>query len=379
VERLRGRPTGRPRSLFWWLLTGVALAGLFARPVGGQEVPGWRVHPQGSFLIYTVDGTPGARDVVDIAAQLSDLHARSLAPLHLPPTTIQYPLYPSVERFQTDWWQFAVLASGDVIYGWGTVYDGRSGRVSPYVVTRAMVAHAFPRAIPLLKWGLGDALGDRVIGIDSHRGVRVLLEGGVPIPMIEAIVAPFGFGEALPASYPVAVSFVAFLLDDYGLARTAAFVDTVAARYYDFAPIFEAHFGSPLAAAEQRWRQRLNHGDAVGVDPQTYLRDLQIVTRTTLAANPSRTMLRPGGAVIVWEAFQAIMPLRAMDLRAAETHLEAIRVAETRATEDTRRTALAVRGGFWVVVLAPIALAIGWLMWPSVRARLAERSRRDRR
>ncbi len=380
MERLRGRRSCRPPLCFCGPLVLIVAVGLVATPTGAQEVAAWQVHPQGNFLIYVVNGTPGARDAGQIGTELGRLYTQVLAPLQLPPATILYPLYPSRDRFQQDWWQFALggygdivqgdLIQGDVVHAWGTVYDGRPGRVSPYVVTRATVAHAFPRTIPLLKWGLADALGDRVVGIDSHRGVRALLSVGVPIPALRAIASPFAFGQALPASYPVAVSFVAFLLDRYGLARTAAFVNEVAYRYYDFPALLEKHFATSLEAEERRWRQRFTDGEGPRVDAQRYLRSLEFVYRTTLATDPRRTMLRPEGAAVLSEAFEAIAPLRALDLPAVEAHQRAVRTAEAAAQRQRQLVAFAIRGAFWLLILAPIALAVGWLMWPSIRARL---------
>ncbi len=380
MERLGGRRSRRPPLCLRGPLVLIVVLGVIATPTGAQEVAAWQVHPQGNFLIYVVPGTPGARDASQIGAQLGRLYTQVLAPLQLPPATLLYPLYPTRDRFQQDWWQFALgaygeivqgdLIQGDVVYAWGTVYDGRPGQVSPYVVTRATVAHAFPRTIPLLKWGLADALGDRVVGIDSHRGVRALLSAGVPLPALRAIVSPFAFGQALPASYPVAVSFVAFLLDRYGLARTAALVNAVEYRYYEFPALLEKHFATSLEAEERTWRQRLTEGEDPRVDAQRYLRSLEFVYRTTLAADPRRTMLRPEGAAVLSEGFEAIAPLRALELPAVEAHERAVRAAEAAAQRERQLVAFATRGAFWLLILAPIAVAVGWLVWPSIRARL---------
>ncbi len=384
MERLRGRRSCRPLLCLCVPFVLVAVLVVIATPTGGQEAAAWQVHPQGNFLIYVVPGTTGARDASQIGAQLGRLYTQVLAPLQLPPATILYPLYPTRDRFLQDWWQFALggygeivqgdLVQGDVVYAWGTVYDGRPGQVSPYVVTRAAVVHAFPRAIPLLKWGLADALGDRVVGIDSHRGVRVLLKAGVPIPALRAIASPFAFGQALPASYPVAVSFVAFLLDKYGLARTAAFVDAVAYRYYEFPALLEKHFAISLEAGERAWRQRLTEGEAPRVDAQRYLRSLEFVYRTTLATDPRRTMLRPEGAAVLSEAFEAIAPLRALELPVVEAHERAVRAAEAAVQRQKQLAAFATRGAFWLLILAPIGVAVGWLVWPSIRAWLGGRA-----
>jgi len=352
----------------------LALAAGLASPVIAQEldVEGWRAHPHGHFMLYAIDGTPGARDVAAVAVELERIYSQVLTPLKLPPVTILYPLYPSTDKFQSDWWQFAIRDSGEIIHGWGAIYDGQPGRISPYVVTRAVIAHAFPRVIPLLKWGLGDALGDRMLGIDSHYGLQALLESGRPLPALGALVPPYDFGTNLPTSYPAAVSFIAFLLDEYGVARTAAFINTIGFRYYDFDSVFQSQFGRSLTAAERAWRHRLaTHAVSGPSDIQTYLRGIDFIVSTTLATNPGRSMLRSEGALIVAEAFSAILPVRTLDLASIDTHLAAVRAAEVRRQSRARWTTFAVRGGFWFVVLAPIVLALGLLTWPKIRARLS--------
>lgn len=341
------------------------------------DIAGWRPHPYGHFILYVAEGTPGARDAVQVATELERIYTRGLAPLSLPPVTVLYPLYPSMAKFQSDWWQFAIRASGETVFGWGTIYDGQPGRISPYVVTRTVIAHTFPRAIPLLKWGLGDALADRLQGIDSHRGLRVLLHGGRTVPSVEAIVSPYEFGTALPLSYPAAVSFVAFLLDEYGPGNTAEFINAVGYRYYDFGRLFEEHFGRPLGEVELAWNQRVaRQSEASALNVTTYVRGIDFMVSTTLAAAPSRSMLRPEGAVIVNEAFAAIVPLRSVNLTSIETHLAVVRMVEARQKSRARWTALAVRGGFWVFALAPIVLALVWLAWPKIRAHLNRQRQR---
>jgi hypothetical protein len=353
----------------------LAMAAGVASPVTAQEldVGGWRAYSRGHFILYAIDGTPGARDVATVAVELERIYSQVLEPLKLPPVTILYPLYPSTDKFQSDWWQFAIRDSGEIIHGWGAIYGGQPGGISPYVVTRAVIAHTFPRVIPLLKWGLGDALGDRMLGIDSHYGLQALLGAGWPLPALEAIVPPYDFGTSLPTSYPAAVSFVAFLLDEYGLAQTAAFINTIGFRYYDFGLVFQSQFGRSLTAAERAWRQRLAaHVVSSPSDMQTYLRGVEFVVSTTLASNPGRSMLRSEGALIVAEAFSAILPVRTLNLASIDAHLAAVRAAEVRRQSRARWTTFAVRGGFWFVILAPIVLALGLLTWPKIRARLSK-------
>lgn len=336
-----------------------------------EEVPGWRLHASPHFALYTIDGTLGARDAARIEERLEQIYAKAIAPLNLAPTVIVYPLYPSVDRFRLDWWQFAVRAYGDVVHAWGTVYDGTIDEVSPYLVTRAVVAHAFPKAIPLLKWGLGDALGDRVMWIDSHRGVLLLL-AGKGVPSLQALIPPYAFGDALPSSYPVAVSFVAFLLETYGPLRTARFVDAVTYRYYEFPQLAHRNFGLPFEQIEQAWKRRIGQDGGAGspADVQRYLQGAQFIYQTSLASDPGRTMLQPYGPVVITETFRAITSLRAMDLSAVDAHIRTARMAAAKTAHKSQLIALSVRIAFWVLILSPIVLAMGWLTWPSVRARL---------
>lgn len=362
------------------VLCALAVLDVAALSLHAQPVQGWRLHSTPHFLLYTVQGTPGARDVGRIAEQLEHLHAQVLAPLRLPPTQIIYPLYPSVEQFRTDWWQFATLGYGDLVHAWGTVYEGDPEALTPYGVTRAAASHAFPRAIPFLRWGLGDALGDRAAGVNPHRHLRALVTAGGGLPEITSIVAPADFGQALPASYPVAVSFMAFLIESYGPERTASFVDRVAYRYYDVEELFGLHFGAPLAAAEQTWRERIAAAGRVdALDLPAYFAATRFVYRTSLAGNPGRLLLEPQGAVVVTEAFRAALPLRRLQLRTALKHVETGRRADERAEHRQRRTTSTVRGILGALVVAPIVLAVGWLIWPGVRARLAGKTTGRRR
>lgn len=347
------------------MLTGLSLT----TQVAAQDVAGWRLHRTSHFLLYTVDGSPGARDVDGIAARLEQIHALVLAPLGLPPVEIIYPLYPSAEQFQRDWWKFAAQGYGDLVHGWGLVYDGDPATIEPYEVTRAVVTHAFPRAIPLLRWGLADALSDRAAGVNAHRHVRALTEAGQQLPGLRAIIAPSDFGQALPESYPMAVSFVAYLLDAYGLSRTAEFVDRASYRYFDFPELFATHFGTPFTSAEAAWRQRVTTAPAPGpLDLRSYFSATRFVYRTSLAGSPARLLLGPRGAVIVTEAFRTAVPLRRLDLGKAVAHVEAAERAAAEAERKHYLTTTAVRALIGLLVVTPILLAVGWLLWPTIRA-----------
>jgi hypothetical protein len=104
-----------------------------------------------------------------------------------------------------------------------------------------------------------------------------------------------------------------------------------------------------------------------------YLAVTQFVYRTTLAGSPGRELLEPEGATVVDEALRAVLPLRRIDIAQAAAHMETAFAAEERADRRQRFTTTTARGLIGLLILAPILLAVGWLAWPSVRARLAER------
>jgi len=350
-----------------------ALAALIASPAQAQDVPGWRLHETPHFLVYTLAGTPGARDVEQIGADLELLHREVLAPLRLPPAKLVYPLYPSLDRFARDWWHFATLGYGDIVHAWGTIYTGDSREITPYTVTRSVVADAFPRAIPLLRWGLGEALGDRFAGVDPHAHLAMITASGGEVPALRSILAPSDFGTALPASYPAAVSFVAFLMERYGLAQTARFVDVVSFQYFDFDMLFVRHFAETVETAEAAWRARTGRAQGRRMDLDAYDAGSRFVYRVTLAGNPGRRMLLPDGPVVVSEAFRAVEQLRRLDLAGVAARMEAAQRATAGAERGERRTELTLRSIIYAVVAAPLLLALGWLLWPAVRGWLSGR------
>lgn len=333
-----------------------------------DDVRGWQRHATPHVLLYTVPDTAGAEDVAQIGERLEHLYIRVIAPLRLRAMVIVYPLYPSVGQFRQEWWKFAALGYGDHVHAWGAVYRGDPTDLTPYEIMRAAVTHAFPQAIPLLRWGLADALGDRAAGVDSHRHVRALQAAGQRIPPLRDIVAPFDFGDHLPLSYPVAVSFASYLLETYGPERVATFVDRVGYRYFDFLELLQAHFGTSLDAVEAGWRGRVAMSSPAAIDVPTYFAVARFVYRVTLASTPSRLLLEPQGGEVATEAFRATLPLRRLDLGAASQHLVAAQRADEAAERRQRVTTTSARGVIAAVAVIPILLAIVLLFWPSLRA-----------
>jgi len=377
------RPEGRRirlLSCFWAALLSVAAAAAagVAQAADVQAPAGWAVRASEHVYVYTVPGSAAAARAAAAAEELEHLYAGVIAPLGMRPLTILYPLFPTVERFRTDWWQFSAQGYGDLVYAWGAVDHSPADVLSPYPVTRAVVARLFPRAIPFLRWGLGEALADLAAGVDAHRHVRALEASGQPIPSLVSLLPPADFGGALPVSYPVAVSFMAHLLQTYGIAQTAAFVAEVEFRYYDVEPLFEARFGTSFDAAERQWRAAAGRGPVAALDVPTYLAVTQFVYRTTLAGSPSRVLLEPEGATVVDEAFRAVLPLRRLAVAQAASHMEVAFAAVEQADRRSRLQTTTARGVIGLLVIAPILAAIGLLIWPWLRARRAERRRRVR-
>lgn len=355
----------------------LVLTAAAAPPAAAQAVEGWRLHETPHFLIYVVDGTPGARDLDRVATELERIHRMIVAPLGLPPTRLIYPLYPSVDRFRADWWRFATQGHGDFIHAWGAVYAGDLRAISPYLMARAVVDGALPRLTRMLRWGVGEALGDRASGVDSHAHLAALLAPGAAPPAVAAMLPPWEFGQALPLSYPTAVSFVSFLIDRYGLERTWAFVERVNYRYYDLVELFGVHFREPLAGVEPLWRARVAAArPAAPIDLEAYRAASGFVYTVTLAGNPGRRMLRPDGAVMVSEAFAAIAPLRALDLDAVRRAADRAGQAAAQTARQARRRNLLVRSLIYTLVLTPIVLSAGVLLWPILRARRRAATRR---
>ncbi|MGH2347908.1 MAG: hypothetical protein ACRDFT_00415 [bacterium] len=375
---MKGRRSRRLLSRFWAIFLLAALAA-GVTPRAAATPRGWTVAASPHIHVYAVTGDPAsAARAAQVSAELERVYGQVISPLQVRPLTIIYPLFPSAEQYRTDWWQFASQAYGDLVYAWGTIDHGDPGDVSAYALTRAVVLRVFPRAIPFLRWGLGDALGDTALGVDPHRHLRALQASGQAIPELRALLPPADFGSALPVSYPVAVSFMAYLVETYGAAETAAFVADVEFKYYDFGALLQTHFGTTLDAAERRWRQAAARGPAPGVDVPTYLAVTQFVYRTTLAGSPSRVLLEAEGATVVDEAFRAVLPLRRLEVAQAASHMEAAFAAAARADRASRLRTTTARSLIGLLIIAPILLAIGLLVWPAIRAKRAEQARTSR-
>lgn len=375
VSSIRERRRRRRLLSRFWAFAALLAFGVL-RPAAAQPIGGWDVMVSPHFRVYAPAGSPSASRLAKVSAELERIHAEVIAPLRVRPLTIIYPLFPTAERFRSDWWRFATQGYGDLVYAWGTVDHGATDDISAYAITRAVVLRVFPRAIPFLRWGLGDALGDKAEGVDSHRHLRALQAAGEQIPDLMSVLPPADFGGALPVSYPIAVSFMAYLLDAYGFERTAMFVSDVEFKYYDFGALFEARFGTTLAAAERRWRTGADTGPGPALDLSTYLAVTQFVYRTTLAGSPSRVLLEAEGATVVDEAFRAVLPLRRLEMAQAASHMEAAFAAEARADRRQRLTTTTARGLIGLLIVVPILLAVGWLAWPAIRARLADARKR---
>lgn len=351
-----------------------------------SDVPPWEAVNGSLAVVYVIPQTPGAADAEAVAAHLDDLleAIRRDSGLELPGPLI-YPLYASAQRFREDWWRFATLRNGWV-HGWGTIYAGDPAAISPraispYQIARVVVLQRLRGGVPMLTWGLGDLVADRVIGVDSHAHARLFLDRG-GLPPIESIVHQLDFGRALPGSYAQSVSFLAFLAEDRGLPAVVAFAETVGRRWYDFGEIFARQFGMSLAEADRRWRDRLARATPpmlTDVEFADYRRAAEFVYRTTLARTPGGLVSRPGGAEAYVEALRATDALRRFDLAAA---LRAERVARRAAETVERRTQwtrVGLQAALWALALAPIVLAVLLLAGPSLRNAWRDRFRRQRR
>jgi len=285
-----------------------------------------------------------------------------------PDGLLTYPLFPSPDRFQKDWWQFAILRDGTV-HGWGTVVEGGDVLVSPYQVARIVVRQAVGRSVPLLSWGMGDLIADRLIGVDSHAHARLFLERD-GLPPIAEIVHQLDFSRALPSAYAQSVSFLAYLAEEHGLRHVAAFALEGGVRWYDFPSLFQRHFGISMAEADWRWRTRLAQTAPPrlsDVDFRTYRRGVEYACAYTLAQTPGRLVSRPGGATAYVEALRATGALRRLDIVGASRAVEAGRKAGEQVQRQVSRTRLAVTAALWALGLGPIVLAVLLLAGPTIR------------
>ncbi|MBI3997400.1 MAG: hypothetical protein HY355_00095 [Armatimonadetes bacterium] len=358
-----------------------ATSGPAPADVGSVEVPGWEATPSSLAVVYALAGSPGARDARVVAERLDALLAAIARDGDFVlPGRLVYPLYPSAERFRRDWWLFAELRDG-LVHGWGTVYGGDPGAISPYQVARVVVLQAMARALPLFTWGLGDAIADRLAGVDSHAHARIYLDhGGLP-PVIE-IVHQLDFSRALPGAHAQSVSFLAFLAEEHGLPAVAAFAREVGPRWYDFSQIFQRRFGITMDDADRRWRARVARAAAPPLSEAEfarYRRAAEFGYRHTLTRSPGGLLLQPGGAEAYVEALRATDALRRFEidtaLRAAEAGQRAAETVQRRAA----RTRLALRVALWALGIGPIILAVLLLAVPGLRSAWRNRLTRIRR
>jgi hypothetical protein len=325
--------------------------------------------------LYVMEGTPGARDVRAVAEALDPVAAR-LSTAVGSTAAVLYPLYPSVEVFQREWWRFATPPPGEAVYGWGAVYRGDPAALSPYPLARSLVGAALAQAVPVLRWGLADALADREAGVDPHRSVAALRAAGVPLPSVVQILSPPQFGDALPWSYPVAVSFVADLVDRFGARRTARFAAAVGFRYFDLPALFGQAFGTSLQDAVAAWEARVRRTPADPVDAQAYASAARLAYGVGLARSPAAVMLEPAGAQVVTAAAAVTVALRRLDVpTAAALAKQARRIQADAYRQQALRRAVA-RGVPVGLAAAPVVMAVVWLVWPAVRRRLADRRAR---
>ncbi|MGH2376675.1 MAG: hypothetical protein ACRDIC_24860 [bacterium] len=331
--------------------------------------------------MYVLPDSPGAAGAARAAARLDEFLALIISDGGLDfPGVLIYPLYPSAAQFREDWWRFATLRDG-VLHGWGTIYTGDLDVISPYQVARAVAQQRLAQGIPMVTWGVGDLIADRLLRVDSHAHARLFVDRG-GLPPIESIVHQLDFSRALPGSYVQSVSFLAFLAEERGVPVVVAFAQAVGRRWYDFGPIFERHFGMTPADAEKRWRARLERARAPDLTDREfsdYRRAAEFVYRTTLARTPGGLVSRPGGAEAYVEGLRAADALRRFDLATAVRAERAARHAAETVERRTARTRLAIKTALWGLALVPILLAVLLLAGPALRSALYDRRERRRR
>lgn len=342
-------------------------------------VPPWVVTSGALSAVYTLPGTMEEAVADAVASRLDNLLRRIEGESGFAPDgLLTYPLFPSPDRFQRDWWLFATLRGG-TLHGWGTIAVGSSVLVSPYQIARIVVRQAVGRTVPLLSWGLGDLIADRLTGADSHAHARLFLERE-GLPPIAEVVHQLDFSRALPGAYAQSVSFLAYLAEEYGLRQVAAFARAGGVRWYDFPTLFQRQFGISMDEADRRWRTRLAEAASPRLSEADFLiyrRGAEYATAYTLAQTPGRLVSRPGGATAYVEALRATGALRRFDIPGASRAVEAGRKAGEQVQRRTSRTRLAVTAALWALGIGPILLAVLLLAGPVIRD--AWRGRRDRR
>lgn len=344
-------------------------------------MPGWVALAVARAVVYFLPGTAADAAAPATAGRLDGLLAQIERESGLAPSgRLIYPLYPSAERFQRDWWRFALLRDGTV-HGWGTIAEGGAVEVSPYQVARTVVRQVTDRSVPLLSWGLGDLIADRLVGADSHAHARLFLDrGGLP-PILE-IVHQLDFSRSLPGAYAQSVSFLAHLAEENGLPAVVAFARAAGGRWYEFDTLFQRQFGIPVAEADRRWRERLLRvvpPSMTEAEFQEYRRGVEFVYAYTLARTTGGLVSRSGGARAYVEATRAITALRRFDLAAAARAVETGRAAGEQVRRRAAWTRLALQGAFWALGLGPIVLAVLLLAGPAIRGAWRDRRRRRTR
>ncbi len=331
-------------------------------------VPPWETVYAPRAVVYALPGSasPGeARAAADRVSRILDLIARD-AGLELA-GPLAYPLYPSADRLRQEWWRFATLGGGHV-NGWGSVLEEGRARVHTYQITRAAAQTAARRPVLLLLWGLGDYLGDRVLGFDSHAHARLFLDRG-GLPATSEIVHQMEFSRALPGAYAQAVSFVAFLAERWGLPGVVELGRSVGERWYEFEGAFERIFGVTLAEADLLWRERASAArppDLSAAEFGDYLRALEFSYSFSLARSPGGLVMRQGGATAYLEALRAAEALRGLDLPAARQAALTGRGAMESVRRGTVRTRRTLEVALWALGIGPIVIAVIVLAVPSI-------------
>jgi hypothetical protein len=349
-------------------------------PAAVPAVSGWDAIPSRHAIVYAVPGTVSRETLEATADRLDRLIAAIVRDSGLSlPGRLVYPLYPTLEAFRREWWQFATLRDG-VLHGWGTVLARGRSEISTYQVARLIARQGIGPAVPLVTWGLGDLLGDRQAGVDSHAHARLLLDRP-GLPAVTGIIHQVDFSQALPGAHVQSVSFLAFLVEQHGMTAVVEFARTGGRRWYDFAPLFERTFGMSLAEADHRWRGRIERISAPPLAEQevaAYQRAAAFAYGVTLAPEPGGLVSRPGGAAAYLEGLRTHEALRRFDLTAATAAMQRGRQGLDAAQRSLVRRRLLARAAVVGLAVVPIALALLVLVGPWLRSLWSERCARRR-
>jgi hypothetical protein len=196
------------------------------------------------------------------------------------------------------------------------------------------------------------------------------------LPPVAAIVHQMDFSQALPGAHAQSVSFLAFLVEEQGMAAVVEFAGSGGRRWYDFAPFFERAFGITLTEADRQWRRRLERVTAPPLSEREYTayqQAAQFAYGTTLARDPGGLVSRPGGAAAYLEGIRATEALRRFDVAAATAAMQRGRQGLDAAQRSLTRTRLAVRAAIVGLAVLPIALSILVLAGPWLRSAWRDR------